>query len=351
MNALTEPDSMTQPLAASIRQCLVAAAVLVTCSCQYETVAEGANVDSGIAVVIGDTRVRSELLQDVRARAPSDLRRDVLAVDEVVTNSVLAYALRHWDPASAEWLDRVGLANRLTVLLWTEARNQGELTQTELDEWTKRHWVTVARPTSARTVHAVVLVDAEKEQGERDRALAVARQVRAAVDGAAEALGRRGGGGVPDSVLGVGGARVASGAPKTIEEFTAAYVRGEWARFLGAARAAGARIGPGRYIETSYEDRTTDPHAEIARLLRFIGLSDDAGAVKACLDAGDFERVTGGRKRGVEAESHYRKAIVGDWRNHLSPEQGDELVRIADAALAEAADSSPGARPLAGLQV
>jgi len=72
-------------------------------------------------------------------------------------------------------------------LFWTEARNQGELTQTELDEWTKRHWVTVARPTSARTVHAVVLVDAEKEQGERDRALAVARQVRAAVDGAADA--------------------------------------------------------------------------------------------------------------------------------------------------------------------
>src|SRR5690606_29873721 len=82
---------------------------------------------------------------------------------------------------------RVGLANRLTVLFWTEARNQGELTQTELDEWTKRHWVTVARPTSARTVHAGVLVDAEKEQGERDRALAVARQVRAAVDGAADA--------------------------------------------------------------------------------------------------------------------------------------------------------------------
>lgn len=96
-----------------------------------------------------------------------------------------------------------------------------------------------------------------------------------------------------------------------------------------AARRAGARLGPERYTELSYEAHKAAPEREVDRILRFIGLPSSPEIARACVQAGDFERASGGRAPGTEADSFYRKGIVGDWRNHYSPELGDELLRLA----------------------
>jgi hypothetical protein len=43
---------------------------------------------------------------------------------------------------------------------------------------------------------------------------------------------------------------------------------------------------------------------------------DGGGTAKRCVEAADFERVSGGRKRGEEdSSSLFRKGVAGDWRS------------------------------------
>ncbi len=126
------------------------------------------------------------------------------------------------------------------------------------------------------------------------------------------------------------------------------YVTRIYAPMIRAAREAAARLGAERYTETTYETRKSDPHGEVGRLLRFVGLDASPPVVARCVASGDFAKITG-REPGDEARSHYRKAIVGDWRNHLTPEQGDELLAIAGRLIgdAAAAPARPHQRSLA----
>ena len=47
--------------------------------------------------------------------------------------------------------------------------------------------------------------------------------------------------------------------------------RGEWARYVNAARDLGARLPAGRYLELRYEDLVADPVAQGRRLFEFLG--------------------------------------------------------------------------------
>ncbi len=112
------------------------------------------------------------------------------------------------------------------------------------------------------------------------------------------------------------------------------YAQHTYGRMIQAARASAGRLQPGQYTETAYEDRKASPHREVERLLRFIGLDASSEMVCRCVEAGDFKRLTG-REPGQEAQSLYRKGTVGDWRNHLTPGQGEELLALAASALRE----------------
>ncbi len=115
------------------------------------------------------------------------------------------------------------------------------------------------------------------------------------------------------------------------------YAREIWAPCLRAARTAGARLGADQYAEIEYSDHKRDPAGEIRRLLRFIEIDDSESAVRACLEAGDFKRLSGGRKPGEAAKdwSFYRKGVAGDWVNHMTPEFGDRLLRESATAVAD----------------
>ena len=120
----------------------------------------------------------------------------------------------------------------------------------------------------------------------------------------------------------------------TIEHAAELYARNHWAEMLRFARAAGERIGPGRYAEFSYENHRQDPRGEVSRLFTFLGLSADDQTVRAIVEANSFHAESGGRPAGDEAAGALRKGVIGDWKIHFSPKFGRFLVGVANERLA-----------------
>lgn len=157
------------------------AAVRALTACTAPSSSEVRGLDAGVVVSIGETKIDGRLLERVYERAAESARSPAAAVDELVANAYLTHALRYWDPGTAAALERTALAHGLTVQLWEDAKADGPVTAVELEEWSRRHWLTVARPASARTVHAVVIISQEALPPEQARARAVAADIRRAV--------------------------------------------------------------------------------------------------------------------------------------------------------------------------
>jgi hypothetical protein len=85
---------------------------------------------------------------------------------------------------------------------------------------------------------------------------------------------------------------------------------------------------PEAYRMVTYESLRSNPDPVVAALFRFLGLSDDEGTVRDCLDRTTFATVTGGRPAGVAQNGAFlRKGTVGDWRAVLTPAMNDVILR------------------------
>lgn len=112
---------------------------------------------------------------------------------------------------------------------------------------------------------------------------------------------------------------------------------------IKSARAAGAMLGPGRYTEVWYEEHKARPREELRRLLAFIGLPAGDAILDSVLRDSDFRKLSGGRAPGQEGAGIFRKGVVGEWKDHLSPQLGDELLDLA--GIPELRSLSPAGRP------
>lgn len=91
---------------------------------------------------------------------------------------------------------------------------------------------------------------------------------------------------------------------------------------------------PDRCILIHYEKLHAEPHQCMARVLEHLGVSADKENVSACVDAGLFQNLTKGRKRGQEdPNSQFRKGIVGDWQHVLDKEAKQNISAKAGDAL------------------
>ena len=94
-----------------------------------------------------------------------------------------------------------------------------------------------------------------------------------------------------------------------------------WAINIRAGRRFGA-LNPERYCEVRYEDMLADSSRAMDAVLKFLDATREAPEVEKCVQAGNFRHLTKGRTAGTEnRESHFRKGVQGDWRQHF-----DELV-------------------------
>jgi hypothetical protein len=118
-------------------------------------------------------------------------------------------------------------------------------------------------------------------------------------------------------------------------EYAGYFARHHWRPYIERARNAGGQLA-GRYIEVRYEQLIDDATAGTASLLRFLGVDNGPESVATCVAGGSFESASGGRRPGEEDRgSHFRKGIVGDWRNQFD----DEAERRFDDEAGELLDS------------
>ncbi len=89
------------------------------------------------------------------------------------------------------------------------------------------------------------------------------------------------------------------------------------------------------YREVRYEDLLEQPEEEVKRLLEFLGADANERAVRRCVSAASFERLAGGRKRGQEAASFFRKGIAGDWKNVFTEQEKQDFKAVAGDLLIE----------------
>jgi sulfotransferase 6B1 len=90
-----------------------------------------------------------------------------------------------------------------------------------------------------------------------------------------------------------------------------------------------------------YEDLSTNTQLEMGRVFRFLGLSQNERLISSIINRNRFERLTMGKKvwtsvrfKGQEdTESHFRKGVVGDWRNHFEQTHIKHFKELAGEAL------------------
>ncbi|MFW5652622.1 MAG: sulfotransferase family protein [Planctomycetota bacterium] len=98
-------------------------------------------------------------------------------------------------------------------------------------------------------------------------------------------------------------------------DYTRYFVQAHWLPYIASARAFGSQH-PARYHELRYEDLHSAPETTVERLLAFLNVDAAPEHVQACIESGSFSKLSKGRDRGEEkADSHFRKGVVGDWRN------------------------------------
>jgi len=88
-----------------------------------------------------------------------------------------------------------------------------------------------------------------------------------------------------------------------------------------------------------YEDMHADPHAEFARLARFLGLPADAERIDVAVQASAFarlqaqERDAGFIEKPHKTDVFFREGSVDGWRRVLTPEQSARIVAAHGAVM------------------
>lgn len=96
-------------------------------------------------------------------------------------------------------------------------------------------------------------------------------------------------------------------------------------------------------VVVRYEDLLNNPQEQFQRVLDHLRVNLPADLLKAIIARNQFERLSGGRKFWKQARkqgqedphSHFRKGIIGDWKNYLKPQHINRFKQVAGDKLIE----------------
>lgn len=118
---------------------------------------------------------------------------------------------------------------------------------------------------------------------------------------------------------------------KSFEAFIEHFIATVWPLHVGGVLKARPALGD-RLLELRYDAMIDDVGGQVQRMLTHLGVDASRESVSRCVEAGRFERVSGGRARGDEdLASFFRKGVVGDWVRHLPRDLAQRCCdRVAD---------------------
>ncbi len=73
----------------------------------------------------------------------------------------------------------------------------------------------------------------------------------------------------------------------------------------------------------TYEALTEKSKEVLTGILHYLGVSADDKILDQMIAAGSFKAMSGRENGQEELQSPYRKGVVGDWENHITPEQSE----------------------------
>ena len=96
-------------------------------------------------------------------------------------------------------------------------------------------------------------------------------------------------------------------------------------------------------VSVRYEDLIKDTEKEFRRVLGFLEINLTDSLITSIIERNQFERLSGGRRFWRQArqqgqadpESHFRKGIVGDWKNYLKESHKSRFKEVAGDKLVE----------------
>ena len=126
-----------------------------------------------------------------------------------------------------------------------------------------------------------------------------------------------------------------SNSNDNIEHHIEWFVKGIWVPYVQALKNFG-KEHPENYLEITYEDMHTEPHKTIENVFEYLPIHYDDSIVDRCIQYSSFQYLSKGRGKGLEdSNSHFRKGIVGDWKNYLNDSLHDQFLNVGGELLQE----------------
>jgi hypothetical protein len=120
-----------------------------------------------------------------------------------------------------------------------------------------------------------------------------------------------------------------------IEDHIEWFVKKIWVPYVQALKNFG-KEHPENYLEITYEDMHTDPHKTLENILKYLPIGYTDSTIDHCIRYSRFQVLSKGRVKGQEdSSSHFRKGIIGDWKNYLNDSLHDQFLDIGGELLQE----------------